>query len=236
MATTSCWFLVFVWVVWGLPLTLAGAEEQQGEGCSTSAKTCGNLTITHPFWIADREAGRSCGPLDFQVGCSNDSIPFLRSSGFTGYTGFAIMDISYKDRNLRVVDVRKEEDFNVSNSRCNFPSWNTSSKLALPFKVNPANLNLIFYKCTKRVALVEVRCVNTSNVFVRAGVRFDEMRNYVDYALEGCDAIVVPVMGSSDGANASHFEQLISDGFFLTWDPPPTSKFTGQSSFNQVRS
>ncbi|VAH55915.1 unnamed protein product [Triticum turgidum subsp. durum] len=209
MATTSCWFLVFVWVVWGLPLTLAGAEEQQGEGCSTSAKTCGNLTITHPFWIADREAGRSCGPLDFQVGCSNDSIPFLRSSGFTGYTGFAIMDISYKDRNLRVVDVRKEEDFNVSNSRCNFPSWNTSSKLALPFKVNPANLNLIFYKCTKRVALVEVRCVNTSNVFV---------------------------MGSSDGANASHFEQLISDGFLLTWDPPPTSKFTGQSSFNQVRS
>ncbi|KAF7034588.1 hypothetical protein CFC21_045581 [Triticum aestivum] len=222
MATASCWFLVFVWVVWGLPLTAARAEDQQGEGCSNSARKCGNLTISRPFWIADREAGRSCGPLDFQVGCSNDTIPFLRSSGFTGYSGFAIMDISYKDRNLRVVDVRKEEDFNVSNSRCNFPSWNTSSKLALPFKVNPANLNLIFYKCMKSVALVEVRCVNSSNVFVRAGVRFDETGNYGSYSLEGCDAIIVPVMGSSDGANGSHFEQLISDGFLLTWDPPPT--------------
>ncbi|XP_044338384.1 LEAF RUST 10 DISEASE-RESISTANCEUS RECEPTOR-LIKE PROTEIN KINASE-like 1.2 isoform X2 [Triticum aestivum] len=220
MATTSCWFLVFVWVVaWEMPLTVAGAEEQEGEGCSSSAKTCGNLTISHPFWLADREAGRSCGPLDFEVSCSNNNISFLRSSGFTG---FAIMDISYEDRNLRVIDVHKEEDFNVTNGTCNFPNWNTSSKLAVPFKVNPANLNIILYKCTKRAALVEVRCANASNVFVRAGVRFDETGNYGGYALEGCDAIVVPVMGSSGSANASHFEQLISDGFLLTWDPPPT--------------
>ncbi|XBI15159.1 hypothetical protein VPH35_057632 [Triticum aestivum] len=218
MATASCWFLVFVWVVWWLPPTLAGPEEQQGEGCSSLAKTCGNLTISRPFWIASREAGRSCGPLDFQVGCSNNNISFLRSSGFTGSTGFAIMNISYDDRNLRIVDVHKEEAFNVTNGTCNFPSWNTSSKLAVPFKVNPANLNIILYKCTKRVALVEVRCANASNVFVRTGVRFDETGNYGGYALEGCDAIVVPVMGS---ANASNFEQLISDGFLLTWDPPP---------------
>ncbi|VAH71827.1 unnamed protein product [Triticum turgidum subsp. durum] len=209
----ACWFLVFVWV-WWLPLMLAGAkEEHRVEYCP--AERCGNLTVSNPFWIADGEAGRSCGPSDFQVSCLNDSNPFLLSSGFTG---FGIMDIWYEDRNLRVVDVHKEEDFNVSKSSCNFPSWNTSSKLALPFKVNPTNLNLIFYKCTKTVALLEVRCVNASNMFVRAGVRFDETGNYHDYVLEGCDAIVVPVMGSSGWANASDYEQLISRGFLLAWD------------------
>uniref|UniRef100_A0A453DUV2 Wall-associated receptor kinase galacturonan-binding domain-containing protein n=1 Tax=Aegilops tauschii subsp. strangulata TaxID=200361 RepID=A0A453DUV2_AEGTS len=232
MVTASCRFLVLVWI-WWLPLTLAaGAEDQQGEGCSSLASKCGNLTIS-PFSIAHREAGRSCGPLDFQVGCSNNNVPFLRSSGFTGSTGFAIMDILYEDRNLRVVDVHKEEDFNVSS--CHFRSSNTSSKLALPFKVNPANLNLIFYKCTKRVALVEVSCVNASNMFVHAGVRFDETGNYGDYAVEGCDAIVVPMMSSPGWANASDYEQFISHGFLLAWDetlqPATARKFTHQIIF-----
>ncbi|EMS49470.1 hypothetical protein TRIUR3_20662 [Triticum urartu] len=212
----ACSFLVFV-RVWWLPLMLAGAKEEHlGENCP--AERCGNLTVSNPFWIANGEAGRSCGPLDFQVGCLNVSNPFLLSSGFTGSTGFGIMDIWYEDRNLRVVDVHKEEDFNFSKSSCNFPSWNTSSKLALPFKVNPTNLNLIFYKCTKRVALVEVSCANASNMFVRAGVRFDETGNYADYAMEGCDAIVVPMMSSPGWANASDYEQFISHGFLLTWD------------------
>ncbi|XBI24271.1 hypothetical protein VPH35_049390 [Triticum aestivum] len=187
---------------------LAGAkEEHRGEYCP--AERCGNLTVSNSFWIANEEVGRSCGPLDFQVSCLNDNNPFLLSSGFTA---FGIMDIWYEDRNLRVVDVHKEKDFNVSKSSCNFPSRNTSSKLALPFKVNPTNMNLIFYKCTKMVALLEVRYVNASNMFVHAGVRFGETGNYDDYALEGCDAIIVPVMGSSGWANASDYEQLISHG------------------------
>ncbi|VAH71660.1 unnamed protein product [Triticum turgidum subsp. durum] len=222
MATTSCWFLVFVLVVWWLPLTVAGAEEQHGEGCSGSAKMCGILTISQPFWLSQLETGRSCGPLDFEVGCFNGT-PILRSSGSSG---FAIMDISYEECSLRVVDAHKERDFNVSNSSCHFPKWNTSSKLALPFKVDPANLNLIFYNCTKTVArpdvsLAEVRCGNGRNTYVRAGVRYDATGNYGGYALEGCDALLVPMMGSSGGANASDYEQLISDGFLLTWDPPP---------------
>ncbi|KAM3198006.1 hypothetical protein ACQJBY_073221 [Aegilops geniculata] len=226
MATASCWFLVFVLVVWWLPPTLAGPEEQQGEGCSSSAKTCGNLNISQPFWLADWKTGTSCGPLDFEVGCLNQRTPVLRSFGFSGFSGFAITDILYEERSLRVVDLHKEEGFNVSNSSCHFPRWNTSSKLALPFKVNPANLNLIFYNCTKTVArpdmaLAEVRCGNGRNTYVRAGVRYDATGNYGGYALEGCDALLVPMMGSSGAANASDYEQLISDGFLLTWDPPP---------------
>ncbi|MBC2899488.1 hypothetical protein CFC21_112321 [Triticum aestivum] len=222
MATTSCWFLVFVLVVWWLPLMLAGPEDQQVENCP--AKTCGNLIISHPFWILNMETTRSCGSLDFEVVCLNDSIPLLRSSVLFG---FAIRDISYEEHSLHAVDLHKEtyfkkeeEDFNVSKS-CHFPRWNTSVKLAPPFKVTPANVNLIFYNCTKTVALVEVRCPNASNMFVRAGVPHDATGNYAGYALEGCNATVVPVMGSSSGsANASDYEQLIEDDFLLTWDLP----------------
>ncbi|VAH71752.1 unnamed protein product [Triticum turgidum subsp. durum] len=222
MANTSFWFLVFVWVVWWLPLMLAGPEEHQVENCP--AKTCGNLTISHPFWILNMETTRSCGSLDFEVVCLKDGFAVLRSSVLFG---FAIMDISYEEHSLHAVDLHKEtyfkkeeEDFNVSKS-CHFPRWNTSVKLAPPFKVTPANVNLIFYNCTKTVALVEVRCPNASNMFVRAGVPHDATGNYAGYALEGCNATVVPVMGSSSGsANASDYEQLIEDGFLLTWDLP----------------
>ncbi|XP_073367574.1 uncharacterized protein [Aegilops tauschii subsp. strangulata] len=135
------------------------------------------------------------------------------------------MDISYEERSMHVVDVQIEEDLNVSKS-CHFPRWNTSAKLAPPFKVNPANLNLIFYNCTKTMAhqgraLAEMRCVNTSNTFVRSGVPYDAIGDYTGYALEGCDAIVMPVMGSSGEANGSDYEWLISDGFILTWDLLP---------------
>ncbi|VAH55910.1 unnamed protein product [Triticum turgidum subsp. durum] len=221
---TSCWFLVFVWVVWWLPLMLAGPEDQLGEGCSGSAKMCGNLTISRPFWLAELGMRRSCGPLDFEVGCFNYSTPVLKSAGLTG---FAILNISYENRSLRVVDVYKEEDLSHSKGSCRFPRWNTSGKLATPFKVSPANLNLIFYKCTKTPAhrgraLVEIRCGNATHAFVRAGVPYDATGTYGGYALTGCNATDVPVMGSTSKVNARHYRQLINGGFLLTWEDHPT--------------
>ncbi|KAI5004439.1 hypothetical protein ZWY2020_031682 [Hordeum vulgare] len=198
---------------------LAGSEEQLGDGCSD--KKCGNINISHPFWIPESEAGRSCGPLDFVVNCNNSN-PLLKSYGLNG---FAIRNISYESRSLRVVDVYQEKNFNDS-ERCHFPLSNTSGKLAPPFKVSNSNLNLILYNCTKalahrdRAALVEMRCGNASDVFVRAGGRFNETGNYGGYALQGCNATVVPVMSWSGKANASHYKQLINGGFLLTWDDP----------------
>jgi hypothetical protein len=32
--------------------------------------------------------------------------------------------------------------------------------------------------------------------------------------------VIVPVRGRDGEANASSYEQLISDGFLLTWQPP----------------
>ena len=137
---------------------------------------------------------------------------------------------------MRVIDLRKlqllHDPPNILNS-C-LLIWNTSAKLGRLFKISPVNLELILYNCTKKAAaaarrekeLVQaktMRCVNTSNTFVRTGVPYDPTGNYSGYALEGCVPIVLPVMGSPAGeTNASHYEQLVSDGFLLTWNEPPS--------------
>ncbi|KAF7034614.1 hypothetical protein CFC21_045599 [Triticum aestivum] len=224
------WFLVFIGV-WWLPLMLVGADEQQGEGCSRSANRCGTLTISDPFWLAETDAGRSCGILDFKVTCYNNSSATLRSS-VPLIPGFAINSISYEERNLRVVDEGKQKLLEAS-SGCGIKIGNTSAKLDTQFKIDLSNLNLILYNCTEESAVAaarpdrglvqtRVRCRNEWVVFVRSGVHHDRIGNYASYAMEGCDASVVPVLGSSSGkTNASDYEQLIKDGFLLTWEAPP---------------
>ncbi|KAM3198001.1 hypothetical protein ACQJBY_073221 [Aegilops geniculata] len=225
----SCWFLTFAWV-WWLPLVLVVAEEQQG-GCS---RKCGKLTISDPFRLPDWQTGRLCGspgPPGFELTCFNGSYPLLRSC-VPGNPGFAIINISYGERSLRVLDMGKLQllhDLPNGFNSC-APIWNTSVKLAPPFKIAPVNLELILYNCTEEAAaaarrekeLVQaktMRCVNTSNTFVRAGVPYDPTGTYSGYALEGCAPIVLPVL--SGETNANHYERLIQSGFFLEWELPP---------------
>ncbi|VAH56236.1 unnamed protein product [Triticum turgidum subsp. durum] len=242
---------------------LAGAEEQQGEGCSSSTKRCGNFNISEPFWLSNSEAQRSCGPQDFEVACHNKSFPGLRSSiPSASGLGFAIINISYKENSLRVVDQGNLEVLQASNS-CHGTILNTSVKLAQPFRINPVGLSLILYNCSEEGAaaaatvarrdrdLVKtgVRCRNESKVLVRTGVPYDATGDYGGYALKACEAVVVPVMGLSGEANMSNYKQLINDGFLLTWDlpqalplpapaplhtPARTRKFTRQITFHSA--
>ncbi|KAM3197985.1 hypothetical protein ACQJBY_073216 [Aegilops geniculata] len=191
--------------------------------------------MSDPFWLADEEVGRSCGSPDFVVVCDNNITgfpsPVLRSS-MPFSLGFAIKNISYKVDRLHVIDLGKLAVLHARNS-CHVPIWNTSVKLARPFKINPANLNLILYNCTeeaaaaavahsdRELAQTTVKCGNEWKVLARAGVPYDATGNYGGYALEGCHAVVTPVMGSSAGTNMSDYEQLIRDGFLLTWHEPP---------------
>uniref|UniRef100_A0A453DUD4 Wall-associated receptor kinase galacturonan-binding domain-containing protein n=1 Tax=Aegilops tauschii subsp. strangulata TaxID=200361 RepID=A0A453DUD4_AEGTS len=234
----SSWFLTLIWV-WCLPLMLVEAEEQQEEVCSAK---CGAVTISNPFWFTDLETGRSCGSPgspDFQLTCLNNSYPLLPSS-VRVTLGFAILNISYGERSLHVIDLGKLQLLHdppkpkIFNS-C-LPVWNTSTKLGRPFKISPINLELILYNCTEKAAararrekeLVRaktMRCVNTSNTFVRAGVPYDPTGSYSGYALEDCAPIVLPVLPSGE-TNASHYERLIQSGFLLKWEPPPPGKFT----------
>jgi hypothetical protein len=236
----ACWFLLLVWVWWLLPMVVLAEEQQQREGCL--AMRCGNLTISQPFWLADRQTGRSCGSFEFEVTCINNTTPVLRSSGIFGFT---ILDISYEENRARLVDRGKLKLMQASNT-CQVPIWNTSEKLGIPLKIDPVNRKIVLYNCTTAVAAsvaaarrdrglqqTEMKCGNGSEVFARVGGRYyyDETTHY---AVEGCVAADVPVLGSSaaDKVKASNYKQLILDGFVLTWEwdphPPPPLAVDGK--------
>uniref|UniRef100_A0A0E0JDS4 Wall-associated receptor kinase galacturonan-binding domain-containing protein n=1 Tax=Oryza punctata TaxID=4537 RepID=A0A0E0JDS4_ORYPU len=225
MAPSFFFALVVVSAWWIAAFMLAaaarGAEEERRD---CPAKKCGNLTISFPFWITQSQTNRPCGPLDFQVYCNDSTgIATLRSSTDNG---FEIKNISYGNRTLVAFDVHKLDDLR-SSTDCHVPKWNTSAKLALPFRISSANQNLILYNCTKeepeekrqkQLGLVETRCRN--NTFARLGGRYDGQSDY-DYSLEGCITAVLPVLLTPGGkANASSYEELISRGFLITWDLP----------------
>ncbi|KAM3197987.1 hypothetical protein ACQJBY_073216 [Aegilops geniculata] len=230
----GCWFFGALW----LPLMLAVASaDEQVEACSGLAKRCGNTTISHPFWIPDWETGRSCGSTEFEVSCHDSSTPILLSSVAVSY-GFEIIHISYDEERLHVVDVGKLKLLHAANS-CSLPVWNTTVKLGLQFRIAPVSLNLVLYNCTEEAGAAALarrdaelvpttmRCGNRSMVYAGAGGRYNETSGYGSY--EGCDAAVMPVRGSPSGeVNASDYEQLINNGFILTWELPPPRKFTSQ--------
>ncbi|KAF7020656.1 hypothetical protein CFC21_033719 [Triticum aestivum] len=61
----SCQFFSALWLA--LMLAVVAAEEQQGEGCSGSPKTCGDLSISYPFWLTNWETGRPCPSPDYEA-------------------------------------------------------------------------------------------------------------------------------------------------------------------------
>jgi hypothetical protein len=196
----------------------AGAQDgQAAESCSPVL--CGNVSISSPFRILEQQ-GTECGLLGFQVLCSNNT-PYL--GYYEGRFWFQILDIFYGNGSLIIADVHILKDFSIVRG-CHAPTNNSSNKLGFPFSTSPANKNLIFYNCAKapamaeRGALVEMMCHNHNNTFVRVAERFDESGSYGAYSLEGCNATVVPVLGLSGKINASRYEELISDGFLLTWE------------------
>lgn len=211
-----------IWVACSLPLILsAAAADAQGGGEGCKAGRCGNVSILQPFGlVTEQDEETSCRWFGFQVTC-NDSIPYLGYPRKNRQFKFQIIDIFYSNSSLLVTDVQKMDDFDSSGD-CHVPRSNTSSKLGLPFSISPVNKKLVFYNCTepptaaeRRVlGLVGTKCRN--NTYARLEERYNESVRF----LEGCDAVIVPVRGRYGDANASNYEQLISDGFLLTWQPP----------------
>lgn len=155
-------------------------------------------------------------------------------------------NISNEDRSMRAVDQHMLDELRSSTNGCHVPAWNTSAKLSPPFRISPANLNIVFYNCTETAAvrpdgiLADMGCGGGNDTFVRvvADGFFpnDETSGYAAYAIEGCDATVVPVMRSSSSssgvANASDYLQLISDGFLLTWESDPARRDNSRTGRN----
>ncbi|KAI5004444.1 hypothetical protein ZWY2020_031687 [Hordeum vulgare] len=210
---------------------LVVAEEQQWIGCS--ANKCGNITISHPFWLPDRATGISCGSPDFEVTCKDKITPVILTSAAISL-GFAILRVSYEERSLHVVDLGKLYLLQHAPNSCLVPIWNTSAKLSAPFTISPGSLGLVLYSCPEAAGAAALalgggelvrtgmRCGNESQVLVRAGGWYNGTGGYGRY--KGCDYAVTPVLGANAEANASDYVRLIDDGFFLTWElPPPPS-------------
>ncbi|TVU22039.1 hypothetical protein EJB05_31715, partial [Eragrostis curvula] len=221
MAPPLLLYLSLVWAaLWLQPMLGVAADREGGERCSPVL--CGNVSIGFPFRIVPEQA-MECGLVGFQVQCSNNT-PYLGFYG--GEYWLQILDIFYGNGSMRIADVHKLQDFNIS-ARCHAPTNNSTTKLGFPFSVSPANKNLIFYNCTtapptaERERLLETVCHN--NTFVRVAERFDESGGYSGYFLAGCDAVLFPVLGGSGKVNVSSYKELISDGFLLTWQLPPSS-------------
>nr|TKW13334.1 hypothetical protein SEVIR_5G093466v2 [Setaria viridis] len=210
-----------------ISLSQIAAIEPVDQGANCSPKTCGNLSILDPFGFVPQQAtDTKCGRLGFEVHCNN-SIPYL--GYYRRKYRFRILEIFYDNSSLIVADIHKLGDFSGSDSKgCHVLTANTSSKVGLPFSVSPVNLNLIFYNCNKipeaERGLVETKC--SSGLFVRVGVggHYNDSSNYTQYSVEGCSTTLVPVMGEFGKVNASNYEQLISDGFLLTWQLPSNER------------
>jgi hypothetical protein len=80
---------------------------------------------------------------------------------------------------------------------------------------------------------MKMSCGSQSSEFVRIGGRYEGSEKYEGYYMEGCISSSLPVLGTSGKANASDYEQLISDGFVLRWDPPPPAA-SGKLFFSQT--
>uniref|UniRef100_A0A0D3EJC2 non-specific serine/threonine protein kinase n=1 Tax=Oryza barthii TaxID=65489 RepID=A0A0D3EJC2_9ORYZ len=219
-------FLLFACLAWASQAANTAADNRPQEGCAAST-VCGKVTISSPFAVVPEQATESkCGWLGFQVICRNDT-PYL---GYykLGYR-IQVLDIFYGNNSLLVSDIHKLGDFDVFSGvskeyPCHVPTSNTSSKVALPFSISTTNLNLFLYNCNKTLVprdgdddLVETRCGNKT--FARVGGNYSVSGDYAAFYMEGCNATVVPVMGTDAGS----YEQLIRDGFLLTWQGPPSS-------------
>uniref|UniRef100_A0A0D9Y2X5 Wall-associated receptor kinase galacturonan-binding domain-containing protein n=1 Tax=Oryza glumipatula TaxID=40148 RepID=A0A0D9Y2X5_9ORYZ len=208
----------------------AAAADAQGGGEGCKAGRCGNMSILEPFGlVTELDEETSCRWFGFQVTCNNNT-PYLGYPRKNRQFKFQIIDIFYRNSSLLVTDVQKTDDFDSSGD-CHVPRSNTSSKLGWPFSISPVNKNLVFYNCTKAptaaerrvLGLVGTKCRN--NTYARLEERYNESVRF----LEGCDAVIVPVRGRYGDANASNYEQLISDGFLLTWQPPQQPSVTSVS-------
>jgi len=77
----------------------------------------GNITISDPFWLKDKDAEWPCGFFDLEVNCSSNGVP-VSSIWFHRLCNHGYL---LGEHNLCVVDLHKEEDMVLlSSNSCHF--------------------------------------------------------------------------------------------------------------------
>ncbi|KAM0842947.1 hypothetical protein ACQ4PT_058032 [Festuca glaucescens] len=176
-------------------------------------KTCGNITLSYPFWLTDAAQPAPCGPSAFQVDCLAGGRASL-SRSFRG--GYKLLRVSYADRTVVVAN----DNVQTNASGCPVPTIDVSASLSLaPFSASAANRQLFFlFNCTPPPApgFVDVMCPGTAAV-----VRLDAVYNTTAAraAAGRCNYAVVPVVGSLSpgGSVGGEYPRLLREGYVLEW-------------------
>ncbi|KAL6848220.1 hypothetical protein ACP4OV_022348 [Aristida adscensionis] len=182
--------------------------------------TCGNVTISYPFWLGGgNQTSSPCGHPAFQVWCDRGG---AAGAGVASLRGSAIhvRRIDYGDSSFLAYHTR------VAGGDVCRADFNMSSSIALsPFTVSPRNRALCFlYNCSGAAppperGLVSAACPG-GEVFVYLG-RSYHWDSPPAIAAGRCTYTYFPVLGSeaaAAGTTAANSSRLLRDGFVLKWD------------------
>ncbi|XP_040376897.1 LEAF RUST 10 DISEASE-RESISTANCE LOCUS RECEPTOR-LIKE PROTEIN KINASE-like 2.1 [Oryza brachyantha] len=176
--------------------------------------TCGNLTITYPFWLGDRDQS-SCGPPAFRLTCNNTELgPFLRNSYIK------VLGFDYGRRSLVAVHALLAAD-----AACTV-MFNVSSAFAITdrFRISPSNRELyVLSSCKERLppasSVPVINCrANSSGMYAYLGGSYGTGQAPANNG--GCEVSVFLVLGSGNAADrtAANYRRLIAGGFLLEWE------------------
>jgi hypothetical protein len=183
-------------------------------GCPPA--TCGNLTITYPFWLGglDRDTS-SCGPPAFQLTCSSSA-----SGAFLSSSYYNVLHIYYGRRSLVAVHALLAAD-----TGCRI-LFNMSSAFAITdrFRISASNRELyVLSRCDGTPpppgAVPVTNCSgNGTRNFAYLGGSYGTAR---PPANDGrCELTELLVLGSeAEGATSASYRRLIRGGFRLEWEP-----------------
>ncbi|EEC69892.1 hypothetical protein OsI_00294 [Oryza sativa Indica Group] len=194
---------------------LPGAANGATVDPSCPPATCGNLTITYPFWLGSQDQS-SCGPPSFRLTCNDRaSGPFLRNSYIK------VLGFDYGRRSLVAVHALLAAD-----AACTV-MFNVSSAFAITdrFSISQSNRELyVLSRCRERLpppdAVPVTNCrANSSGMYAYLGGSYGTGQTPVNNG--GCELSVFLVLGSSNDADmtAANYRQLIAGGFLLEWEP-----------------
>lgn len=193
-------------------LTTAVNATTADAGCPPA--TCGNLTITYPFWLGGRDQS-SCGPPAFQLTCNNSV-----SGAFLSSSYIKVLDFDYGSRSLVAVHALLAAD-----AACTV-IFNVSSAFAITdrFRISRSNRELyVLSRCKERHpppgSVPVINCSrNSSGMFAYLGGSYGTGQ---PPANDGdCEMAVFPVLGSEPAdMTAANYRRLIKGGFLLEWEP-----------------
>ncbi|XP_042497446.1 LEAF RUST 10 DISEASE-RESISTANCE LOCUS RECEPTOR-LIKE PROTEIN KINASE-like 2.1 isoform X2 [Macadamia integrifolia] len=222
--------LVFLLLLSVLQTALC-ADDWRFEACGKKVQCGEGPNISYPFWISGQQESH-CGFPGFQVTCKNQQ-PTLNLST----VNYVILDISYQNQTLRLIDAKVRTEGGCSSQVQNFTLDRT------PFLYGPNHEDLfLFLNCNYSLfpSGFSDHEINCSSVHSMALLKDDLLLNQVKTSGYCDPPVITPVDGDSTGIAAVHgkssyYTNLLKEGFDLKWNASHCTKCQssgGRCGFN----